>query len=377
MMRSQTIIILILFLVMTARCTVEFHPDVVGHQGQLVVEGMITDQNRANIIKLSTSVQIGKPLVRKPVKGAVVTVTDEKGIVTRLAESPGGTYSTDSLLFRGRVGGSYLLNIKINYETYVTDFIEMKPVPPINSLYYEKVVITASKDSNNIDEGCKIYVDSYDPYGKCLFFRWDYTETWEYRLPYLVANRICYITEKSDQVLIKNTSLYNQARVSKYPVLFITNETDRLKERYSILVNQYSLNEAEYDFWEKVQNISENVGNLYDVTPAAISGNVRCTTNPDEKVLGYFSVSAVTQKRLFIKDRFLGLPNFVTYCATDTIKGTLPETGLNTEFWVIEDYSDEVPPYWIISTFRECADCTTRGTTVMPPFWNEYRHEKR
>ena len=31
---------------------------------------------------------------------------------------------------------------------------------------------------------------------------------------------------------------------------------------------------------------------------------------------------------------------------------TLPETGLNTEFWVIEDYSDEVPPFWVITEYQ-------------------------
>ena len=40
-----------------------------------------------------------------------------------------------------------------------------------------------------MEEGCRIYVDSYDPSGECLFFRWDYTETWEYRIPYAVTNK--------------------------------------------------------------------------------------------------------------------------------------------------------------------------------------------
>lgn len=371
-MRSKRIIGFGLFLLLFIRCSIEFIPDSDENKEQLVVEGMITDQNRVNRIRLSRSLPVGKPLVRKAVKGAVVTITDEKGIITILKESPAGTYSTDSTKFRGHIGGIYSLNIQINNVNYATDFIELKPVPPISSLYYEKVVINYSRDSSDIDEGCNIFADSYDPSGKCLFFRWDYIETWEYRIPYNVVNKICYITERSDEILIKNTSLYNQARVSKYPVLFISNNSDRLKERYSILVNQYSLNESEYNFWERVQNISQKTGNLYDITPGAIPSNIMCCERPEEKVLGYFSVSAVAQKRLFIKDMFLGLPNFVTYCATDTLKGNLPESGLNTKYWVIEDYSDEIPPFWIISTFRECADCTTRGTSVMPSFWLEY-----
>lgn len=370
-MRSQTIIRLILFIALIVGCTTQFFPDVDENQELLVVEGMITDQNSVNRIRLSRSTPVGSPLVRRNVKGAIVTITDEKGIVTTLKESPVGTYSTDSTKFRGRIGGHYSLGVKINNLYYETDFIEMKPVPPIDSLYYEKVVITASKDSNDIDEGCKIYVDSYDPDRECLFFRWDYIETWEYRIPYPVENKQCWITERSDEILIKNTSVYSQARISKYPVVFVTNKTDRLKVKYSILVNQYSLDEAEYDFWEKVQSISENVGNLYDITPSTVPSNIRCVTNPDELVLGYFSVSAITQKRLFVVDEFLGLPGFVTYCATDTIYGVLPQEGLNTTYWVIEDYANEIPPTWVITTFRECADCTTEGSTIKPPFWDD------
>ena len=373
-MSSLRIIGLSLFLIMVTGCTIEFIPDSDENTEQLVVEGMITDQNRVNRIKLSRSLPIGESLLkRKAVNGAIVTITDEKGIITTLTESPPGTYSTDSIEFRGRVGGSYSLNIKINESDYETDFIEMKPVPPINSLYYEKVALISSRDSSDLEEGCRIYIDSFDPSGKCLFFRWDYAETWEYRIPFNVVNKICYVSERSDEILIKNTSQYSQARVSKYPVLFISNKTDRLKETYSILVNQYSLSETEYAFWESVQNISQNVGNLYDITPVAVPGNIKCCNDPAETVLGYFSVSAVTQKRLFIHDNFLGLPVSFLFCATDTLTGILPETGLNSEYWVIEDYGDETIPFWVITTFKECADCTTRGTKVMPPFWNEFR----
>lgn len=370
-MRSLTSIRIVLFLTLVAGCTYQFFPDPDENQEVLVVDGMITDQNRVNKIKLSKSMPIGKPLVRNPVKGAVVTITDETGNVTTLKELPTGTYCTDSLKFRGCVGSRYSLNIKLNNVSYETDFIEMKPVPPIDSLYYEKVVITAAKDSNDIDEGCKIYADTWDHTGKCLFYRWNYTETWEYRIPYNVTNKICYVYGHSNEVLIKNTSIYNQARVTKYPILFIKNNTDKLKVKYSILVNQYSLNEQEFDFWEKVLNISENVGGLYDLTPVTIPGNIRCTSSPGESVRGYFSVSAVTQKRLFVKDVFLGQPVFYTYCATDTIYGSLPADGLNTKYWVIEENIDEIPPIYVITEYRECADCTTEGTKIRPPFWDD------
>jgi len=298
-MNGQRIIGFGLLLLFITGCSVEFIPETEDIKDQLVIEGMITDQNRINRIRLSRSLPVGKPILRKPVKGAVVTITDENAIITTLTESPAGTYSTDSLSFRGRIGGSYSLTIRINNLTYQTDFIEMKPVPLINSLYYKKEVITASSDSNDIDEGCRIYVDSYDPTGKCLFYRWDYVETWEYRIPYAVKNKVCWVTERSDEILIKNTSVYSQARVSKYPIRFISNEGDRLKETYSILVNQYSLNESEYDFWARVQNISQKVGNLYDMSPMAIPSNIKCCENPDERVLGFQRFGSQSEKAVY------------------------------------------------------------------------------
>jgi hypothetical protein len=360
-----------LFFAMFVACTIQFFPDVEEKQDLLVVDGMITDQNSTYRIRLSRTTPIGTTLTRRPVKGATVTIKDENGTIATTKEFPVGTYYTDSTVFRGHVGGRYALNIKLNNLYYETDYIEMKPVPPIDSLYYEKVVITASKDSNDIDEGCKIYLNSYDPENKCLYFRWDYLETWEYRIPYPTENQICWINELSGHILIKNTSVFDQAKVTKYLVNFVTNKTDRLKVKYSILVNQYSLDQAEYDFWEKVEGISQNVGNLYDVTPSSVPGNVRCITKPDEQVLGYFSVSAVTQKRLFVEDTFLGLPTFYSYCVTDTIYGPLPAEGQNVTWWVLDKNEDEVPPVYIITTYRECADCRTEGTKIKPPYWDD------
>ena len=206
-MNRFTNILFAILLSAIAGCTTEFVPDSEVTGETLVVEGMITDQNRVNRIMLARSQPIGEMLNKKvPVTGAVVTVTDDDGTVTTLTETAPGTYCTDSVLFRGRVGASYSLRALLGGREYETDFMEMKPVPPIDSLYYEKVMINNASDTINIDEGARIFADALDPTGECRFYRWDYTETWEYRIPYAVTKRVCYITERSDRILIKNTT---------------------------------------------------------------------------------------------------------------------------------------------------------------------------
>jgi hypothetical protein len=371
-MKNGYRILLIVSISLIAGCITQFIPETDESSDILVVEGLITDQNRTNRIKISKTMPLGNIVSPKPVKGCVVTITDENNRSYNLREYPDGTYSTDSTRFRGHVGGRYTLWINTGGRSYISTTMVMLPVPPVDSLYYERVVITESNEYGNREEGCQIYLDTYDPGKQCLYYRWDFAETWEIKIPYNVKNWRCWINRSSDEIHIKNTSIYDQAKVTKYPILFVTNKTDRLKEKYSILVKQYSLSQDEYNYWEKLQNVYENVGGLYDVTPMAIPSNIHNPYNNNEIVLGYFSVSAIAEKRIFIDEQFAGMPYLYNNCPADTIWGGsyVPIEGLNSYVWVIEDNTyNPGNPYRVITYSKECADCTTRGTSVRPSFW--------
>jgi Domain of unknown function (DUF4249) len=385
--------ILIPFLFLLNSCITQFIPQTKEDKEILVVEGLITDQPDTNSIKLSRSLPLGKKYVTNPVKGYIVTISDDLGNTFPLTETASGIYITDPARFQGVIGRSYTLHISTNnannnhnYESYP---IELKPVPPIDSVYYEKVIL---QENNGIpsQEGCQVYLSTHDPTRQSKFYRWEYSETWEFQLPYnMVPNKQCWISNNSDVINIKNTSFLEEDRIDRYPLIFISNQTDRLNVKYSILVNQYSLNEDEYLYWEKLQNISEQVGGLYDLIPSSIPSNISCIDDPNEKVLGYFSVSARSSKRIFIKDNFSGLIDLYTHCIGDTIfnGGFIP--NLNTSAWIIETglfvptawiigqggliqliYLPPIP-YVIVTYTRFCADCTVRGTTIPPDFWNE------
>lgn len=371
-MKKYYLTILVLSLLIEIGCTVQFIPETDEDKELLVVEGMITDQNRKYKIKLSKSLPLGKPMVSKAMSGSYVAVSDEKGVTYRFLETQPGIYVSDSTKFRGRVGSKYTLFVRTQSPplTYTSQAMEMKPAPPVDSIYYEKVLINESNNLGLQEEGCQIYLDAFDPSMRCLYYRWDFTETWEFRIPYSVPNRVCWKSNRSDKIFIKNTVVYNQARVSKYPIQYISNQSDKLKVKYSILVNQYSLNESEYDYWEKLQNVSGNVGGLYDITPMAISSNITCNEDRNETVLGYFSVSAISQKRIFIEDKFQGIPNFYSYCPTDTVYGRGKIQDLNIYVWVIEDYLDAETPFRVTTQYRECADCTVQGSNVKPAYWD-------
>lgn len=146
--------------------------------------------------------------------------------------------------------------------------------------------------------------------------------------------------------------------VEKYPLNYIAETSDRLEVKYSILANQYSLSPDEYTYWDKLKSMSDDVGGLYDIVPANVPGNITCITHPEERVLGYFSVSAKASRRIFIKDYFAGQVNIYSSCASEKVTnpGIIPGVGFYV--WILErnDYSH--PPYVILTSDKGCVDCT-------------------
>jgi hypothetical protein len=366
--------ILLLILLFINSCIVQYIPKTNEEEALLVVEGQITDQPGINTIKLLKSQPLWSRNISKPLKGCKVWISDEIGQINSLKETTDGTYVTDPTTFQGVIGKYYTLHIKTTNDTlnhsYESLPMEMKAVPPIDSMYYEKNV---SQVWPRTVEGCQIYLDTHDPSNNCKFYKWEYSETWEFHLPFDVQNKVCWITNNSNEIVIKNASFISENSILRHQVISIPNPIDRLSVKYSLLVKQYSLNEEEYLYWERLKNTIDQVGGLYDMVPTVIPNNVFCLNHPDEKILGYFSVSAVKSKRIFIKDTFAGFDAQYMNCASDTIMGINPIPGLNTSVWVLVDNSNQVPPVRVVTYERRCADCTTRGTNIKPSFWDDVK----
>ncbi len=361
-------IALLLTPVLISGCVAKFIPEIEEDKELLVVQGLLTDQLAPDTIKLSRSLPLGQRIDARPVTGSIVTVSDDEGNFHTLPETIAGSYITPPSFIR-TPGRFYTLHINsggLNYESLP---VEMIPVPPIDSVYYEKSVIEEPYQFSEGVDACEIFLDTHDPTGKCKYYRWDFSETWVFRLLFEVPNSLCWISDNSHNVNIKSTAAFNESKIKRYPLIYISNFTDRLQYRYSIQVNQYSVNEDEFNYWEKISNIAVQVGSLYDIIPASVTGNIQCIENPGEKVLGYFSVSAKTSKRIFISNKFAGIINRYADCVSDVV--TRVPSGLNISVWILFTHPCSIPctPTYEITTRKECTDCTLRGSTIRPSFW--------
>jgi hypothetical protein len=139
--------------------------------------------------------------------------------------------------------------------------------------------------------------------------------------------------------------------------------------RYSLLIRQYALSSNAFQYWNLLEKQNQESGGFYETQPARIQGNIHNIADPAERVLGFFNVSSVTQKRIFTEESFQ-FPIIDNECKLIPIG---PQNPLG--FYSVHDYpvylvseSGTGPPY--ANADDVCFDCREGGGSVEPPdFW--------
>ena len=296
--------------------------------------------------------------------------------------------------FTGRVGGTYSLQIRTEDGLeYISDRMYHDSRSPIDSLYYE--LDSEFYDNGTVEEpGLRIYLDADNRDEACPYMRWEFEEIWKFRVPYPllvedlgykeyktkhVENDICWRYEQSRQILIYSSEEESSELISRKPIQFINpGRSDRLLRQYSIQVRQYSLSREEFSFWNKLKEITESEGDIFEKQPFPIEGNINCINSEEVNVLGYFQVSAVKSQRIYItrsEANALGLPVYEYPCErliyrnrqlSEKLYNSLLSDGY-VLFWVEED--DFGNPVNFQYTSLKCADCTLTGKLEQPDFW--------
>jgi hypothetical protein len=397
------ILFIIFFLLYT--CIDPYTPKLRGYESLLVVDGLITDENRSYTVVLSRTIS-EQHAIPEMVSDAKIFITDDGTKRVDLESKGKGIYKTDSAIFRGVVGKNYILHIITREgDEFESEPCLMETVPDIDSIYFAKDFELVNNDSET-NEGIRIYLDSKEgDSSKC--YRWDFEETWKFKIPlptkakymneYLVLpvtnyNEYCWKSRRSDDILIHQVYAGQSNRIEKIPVTFIaTDKSDRLLLQYSILIKQYSISKKEYEFWNNLSKVNENGGDIFAAIPYPVVGNIHSISNPEEKVLGYFRVSAIKQRRKeipFSEIVPLDLPFYHYPCnriedspfILPWAKFTPPLTWDDIyQMYTTSGYAFVEPKYIhgtsvldrLVFTSPECADCELTGTLKKPDFWIE------
>ena len=188
-------------------------------------------------------------------------------------------------------------------------------------------------------------------------------------IPYIVDSvSTCYLTESIETVYAASTQLLTENNIYQNKLHYVSDQTPRLAERYSLLVEQYSLTDKAYEYWEKLAAQSSNSASLYETQPSSSQGNIYNVSNDDEKVLGCFYATQIQEKRIFVEYEDLDFPVSAYTCKLDTIETN--SVFLYDQYYYLISLEPLGPgPLWLGGA-KNCFDCNERGgENEIPDFW--------
>ncbi|RDY61415.1 DUF4249 domain-containing protein [Flagellimonas nanhaiensis] len=358
-------------------------------ESALVIDATLTNELKQQKILISRTYRF-EDEGAAGVSGATVQVVSEDGSRYDFTETDSGTYvSSEVFAAQTNVGYTLLVGTKDGQE-YTSDIARTSGTSKIDSLYAQRV-------SNDFgEEGMGMFLNASNLDSDTNFYRYEYEETYKIIAPEWnpveldvdeeidppgiffttrsLGERVCYGSNSSNKIILASTENLNEGRISNFMVHFVDRNNYILSHRYSILVRQYSQSTRAHDFYETLNNFSNSESLFSETQPGFLEGNISPIGNQDEKVLGYFNVVNVDEKRIFFnyEDFFPGerLPPYVDPCREGA-----PGIGLiDLVRWdlvkYVRDNEGEFPgagPY--VTVPEVCGDCTVLGSSEIPEFW--------
>lgn len=381
---TKHIFLLTVIALILASCFKSYEPEIADSDAKkLVVSGLVTNQTGNQKVTITMSTNLFKPK-ESPVTGCTVTIMDDKGHqfpMTDTAEN--GNYY-------GKIDPMYLTigsSLKVEIITpdgskIVSDFDKLSSCPELDSVYYIRKDLPTS-DVDVFTQGIQFYVDLNGENTDSKYYRWEAVETWEYSAEYPIewfydgkkvvhrnppdySKDTCWLTLQIPNVFTLSTTELSANKFEKFPLNFVDNKSARLVIGYSLIVNQYSLSETAYTYWNNLRINSTNEGGLYERQPLAAKGNLHNLTHPDQDVLGFFGVSSVSSKRIFIKKVDDLKLEFLSACLIEPLRAWGWADYAFFPVYLLGD-STGWKPFTLTS---DCVDCTaTGGKNVKPDFW--------
>jgi hypothetical protein len=368
---------IILFLTLVACIETYTPPEIESNPNILVVDGFLDGTLGECVVKLTRTQQLGSTDSPLSEFGAFVRLEEKNGSSYLLQSENNGTYRYSGLT--ANASSEYRIYVQTpNGQEYVSAYTKLNASPEIDSVTWEPTNL-----------GVEIQVTTHNNAGNSNYYQWTYEETWQYTsafqsvMQYLNGTVIirpddiynCWTNNLSNAILINSTKALNEDVVYKFPLLTLPKTSDKYLVRYSILVNQRVLTEDAYYFWLQMQKNTENLGTLFDPQPSKLIGNISNLNNSGEAVLGYFSASFTTKKRMFLTYAQLpdGFPFIREFpgCKEDTVRlADLPRFGSTGNLLTTPVTMGGIILIGYRHSTVDCVDCRSKGgTNIQPAFW--------
>ncbi len=283
---------------------------------------------------------------------ADVSVTDEEGVVATFKEQNKGHYYSDSS-FHAQAGKKYTLRIATSEgAVYESREVEALPAASLASTSVDYVTKPKKNHLGNWVEidGFNVKTFSSDSPEQRNFYLLRTKITYkimtypelhqEFSLAvgdYIPAPKdcckYCWIKEDLPDFAVFADNHVNGQDNFEIPLMFYPIDTKHFYEKVYFQVVQYSLSEDAYLFWKTLHDLKYKQGSLFDPSPAGLPGNISNISDPEEHVVGYFTVSDASADALFITKSLAGRTITYDYVFTDDCRELPNSTTVEPGFW--------------------------------------------
>ena len=292
----------------------------------MTVDGFVTDQLGGTSVEIKMSRSRLGTSFEEPLTGCQADLKVSNGTVVALTETTPGVY-TPPANFAGQVGLNYQLRfLTKDNKTYESNPELMKTAPPIKNVSqrFERDGILNATGTLVVGSSTDVLVDFDDPAGEKNYYTWRW-KLWERQQVCItcvggrlqngncVAIRVApsstpptYDYECTNQcwevLYNKEVPIFSDAvsdgkttlgfRVARIPFYSFSGAL--------LEIEQISLSQSAFQYYQILKDQSESTGTLTDAPPSPIVGNVINTTDANEKVIGYFTASAIKSVRVWL-----------------------------------------------------------------------------
>lgn len=303
---------------------------------RLVVDGMITNAPGPYTVELFMAYDINTFINKPdPVTKATVQISDDAGTTETLTEVSPGVYMTSPGGIQGVVGRSYKILIETEKGQYTSEPQILSDGGELLDLRYEFDQFANSSSGGEPEPAVNFFIDAQGRTGEQNFFRWRWSSVyetvnnpelktaWVGKNPVEVANpplcsgykaaggkKIvrfdvctccnCWVYEAGQTAVVSKNSSVSDDRFVNVKVASVAMADRRFDVRYYLKVDQLSISEEVYEFWKLIEAQQLGEGSLFQPNAVRVQGNIRSITNPDEQVLGVFSVSSIVSREVMV-----------------------------------------------------------------------------
>jgi hypothetical protein len=373
---KSAVIKIVLFYSLLISCYKPYTTSVEANERILVAEGMITNEVASYYVNLSYALPFYAGGTREPENSARVYVTDDLGNYYQFRGAGNGRYITDPSQFKGTPGRTYTLYIETpDGEIYSSDPQRLEPEFTQDSIYAEvdyQEIISRYDQSIITVRGANIMTDIRSSSGTLPHFRFtsDLVKHYFYNIQIPPSDRspfysfYCWQTENINPDINLTHKEYspNSSSIRRHTVYFIDDQiyvdaivyglaplgpdlsykalatTDRksyIITNRILYLNQYTLNNETYSYYKRMDEQLRSEGTLFDPIAVQLIGNIKCTTDNEKKVFGFFEASSVNHTAYQIG--FRNYQNQYSIIKRPYILPNIPDGC-----WI-----NKAPPFWI------------------------------